>query len=77
MTAAGISAAMSLIGLKPLRTHEYVGKSLVDVVDWTVKGAVTPVKNREQCDSCWAFLITSILEGSQRAVFERATARGP
>ena len=33
-------------------------------------------------DSCWAFLITSILEGDgyrhqQHAVFERATARGP
>ena len=50
-------------GVKHLRTHEHVGKSLVDVVDWTVKGAVTPVKNREQCDSCWAFLTTSFLEG--------------
>ena len=49
-----------LSGLQHLRTHEYVGQPPVNVVDWTVMGAVTPVKNREQCDSCWA---TSSLEG--------------
>ena len=35
-------------GLKHLRNHEYVGQPPVNVVDWTVKGVVTPVKNREQ-----------------------------
>ena len=45
---------------KHLRTHEYVGRLFVG---WTVKGAVTTVKNREQCDSCWVFSTTSFLKG--------------
>ena len=52
-----------LSGLKHLRTHEYVGQPPVNVVDWTVMGAVTPVKNLEQCDSGWAVSTTSSLEG--------------
>ena len=35
----------------------------MNVVDWTVKGVVTTVKNREQCDSCWVFSTTSFLKG--------------
>ena len=42
--------------------HEYVGKSLVDAVDWTTRGVVTPVKTQEQCGSCRAFSNTSFLE---------------
>jgi len=62
---AGWNKPTALYGDVPdMGNHTWDGSALPASIDWTTKGAVTPIKNQGQCGSCWAFSTVMGVEGA-------------
>jgi C1A family cysteine protease len=57
-------------------TDAFVG-ALPTSLDWRTKGAVTPVKDQQQCGSCWAFSATEGVESAYYLAYKKLYKLSP
>jgi len=48
----------------PSKIKQTLAKNLPASFDWRTSGAVTPVKDQQECGGCWAFAATGDMEGT-------------
>lgn len=63
------SATAALTLKKPMRIQNRVALNIPESIDWKAQNKVSPVKDQQNCGSCWSFSTTGAIE-SHYAIFE-------
>jgi len=61
----------------PVEKRTTLEVSQMSAIDWVAAGKTTPVKNQEQCGSCWAFSATETVESANLLAGRSVPALSP